>query len=252
MADTTRTSHTLDTFEAQHTAAFNNPSPSSGREDPFEDHPLEVEGDQLLTTSKSFSSLRAQQPSRADDAFDPNFLHPTVHNTDANSPVHNPNLDNENNIDTTLRPALPLSTSEHSSLTVQGTTNLDLLSPIQESPPALPVPTYPDEPASGGTPGQLGETGKENRKPLWIGGGLGIVVVLFLIVFFPVFFRHGKKPSSSSPSAPSSSSSSGGGGETTGGGTTGGVTGGHGGSTTGAFVSADKWPRNDDAEDDGS
>jgi len=220
-------------------AAYNNPSPLSGGGDPFVDHPLAVEGDQLLTTSTSLPSLRAQQPSRAEDAVDPNSLLPPVHNADAIFPAHNPNLNTESNIDTTLLPPPPI-LSERSSLTVLGNTDLDLLAPVKESQLALPASTYADEPASEWTQGQLGETRKKKKrsKLFWIGAGLGVAIVLSLAVFLPVFFGVVKKSRSTSASASSSSSGGGGGGGTTGGGTGGG----NGGSTNGVIVSADKWP----------
>ena len=236
MADTNRTSsYTLDTFEAQLVAAYNNPAPSSGGGDPFVDHPLAVEGDQLLTTSTSFPSLRAQQSSRADDAVDRNslFRPPTVHDINPIFPAHSPNLNAEDNIDTALLPP-PRLLSERSSLTVLGSSDLDL-GPVKESQLALPVSNYA-EPASEWAPRQLGETRKKKRSKLfWIGAGLGVALLLFLAVFLPVFFGVIRKSSSKSAAASSSSSSSSGGG----GGTTGG-TGGHGGSTNKAIVSADK------------
>ena len=235
MADTNRTSsYTLDTFEAQLVAAYNHPSPSNGGGDPFVDHPLAVEGDQLLTTSTSFPSLRAQQPSRADDTVDRNslFRPPTVHDINPIFPAHSPNLNAEDNNDTTLLPPPPL-LSERSSLTVLGSSDLDL-GPAKESQLALPVSNYA-EPASEWAPRQLGETRKKKRSKLfWVGAGLGVALVLFLAVFLPVFFGVIRKSSSKSAAASSSSSSSGGGGGTTGG------TGGHGGSTNSAIVSADK------------
>ncbi|KIJ97810.1 hypothetical protein K443DRAFT_227878 [Laccaria amethystina LaAM-08-1] len=229
MADTNRASHTLDSFEAQLIAAYNNPSSSSGGDDPFVDHPLAVEGDQLLTTSTSVPSLRAQQP-RADDTADPNSLFPLPH---AIFPAHNlnPNLSTEDNIDTALLPPPPL-LSERSSLTVLGSTDLDL-GPAKESQLALPPPYA--EPASEWTQGQLGQTKKKRSKRFWIGVGLGVAVVLILAVFLPVFFGVVRKSSASASSSSSSSSSGGGGGTTPSG------TGGNGGSTSGVLVSTDKW-----------
>ena len=192
---------------------------------------MAVEGDQLLTTSASFPNLRAQQPSRADDAVDQNSLFRllTVHNSNAIFSAHSPNLNAEDN---NLLPPPPL-LSERSSLTVLGSSDLDL-GPVKESQLALPVSNYA-EPASEWTPRQLGETRKNKRSKLfWVGAGLAVALVLFLAVFLPVFFGVIRKSSSKSAAASSSSSSSGGGGGTTGG------TGGHGGSTNKAIVSADK------------
>ena len=136
-----------------------------------------MEGDQLLTTSASFPNLRAQQPSQTDDAVDQNLLFrlPTVHNTNAIFSAHSPNLNAEDNI---LLPPPPL-LSERSSLTVLGSSDLDL-GPVKESSQlALPVSNYA-EPASEWAPRQLGETRKKKRSKLcWIGAGLGVALVLF-------------------------------------------------------------------------
>ena len=189
------------------------------------------EGDQLLTTSASFPTLRAQKPSRADDTVDQNSLFhlPTVHNTSAIFSAHSPNLNAKDNI---LLPPPPL-LSERSSLTVLGSSDLNL-GPVKESQLALSVSNYA-EPASEWTPRQLGETRKKKRSKLfWVGAGLEVALVLFSAVFLPVFFGVIRKLGSKSAAASSSSSSSGGGGGTTGG------TDGHGGSTNNAIVSADK------------